>query len=115
MEDENEYLKLPVEERCVHKLWKARVSGYEEALKLFNQFDGDDSNWKKVMFRIEFEKCIFYSRPLALKSKYGIVIWQKWILSSLILSVLGAASSRRVGECFDFLHFFVHLLEDAAR
>ena len=50
MEDENEYLKLPVEERCVHKLWKARVSGYEEALKLFNQFDGDDSNWKKVIF-----------------------------------------------------------------
>ena len=48
MEDENEYLKLPVEDRCVHKLWKARVSGYEEAIKLFNQYDGDDSNWKKV-------------------------------------------------------------------
>ena len=47
MEDENEFLKLPVDERCVHKLWKARVSGYEEAIKLFNQFDGDDPNWKK--------------------------------------------------------------------
>ena len=52
MEDENEYLKLPVEDRCVHKLWKARVSGYEEAIKLFNQYDGDDSNWKKVRRRI---------------------------------------------------------------
>ena len=66
MEDENEYLKLPVEERCVHKLWKARVSGYEEALKLFNQFDGDDSNWKKVIFRLQLRKCIFYSRQLSL-------------------------------------------------
>jgi hypothetical protein len=46
--DEDEYLKLPVEEKCGHKLWKARVSGYEEALKLFNQWDEDDANWKKV-------------------------------------------------------------------
>jgi hypothetical protein len=29
-------------------LWKARVSGYEEATKLFNQWDGDDQNWRKV-------------------------------------------------------------------
>ena len=49
MEDD-EYLKLPVEDRCVHKLWKARVSGYEEAIKLFNQWDGDDANWKKVSY-----------------------------------------------------------------
>ena len=34
-EDEAEYLKLPVEDRCVHKNWKARVSGYEECKKLF--------------------------------------------------------------------------------
>ena len=48
-EDESEYLKLPVEDRCVHKIWKARVSGYEEAVKLFAKWDGDDSNWKKVI------------------------------------------------------------------
>ena len=66
MEDENEYLKLPVEERCVHKLWKARVSGYEEALKLFNQFDGDDSNWKKVIFSVQLKNEFFYFRQLAL-------------------------------------------------
>lgn len=28
-------------------MWKARVSGYEEATKLFNQYDNDDPNWKK--------------------------------------------------------------------
>ena len=66
MEDENEYLKLPVEERCVHKLWKARVSGYEEALKLFNQFDGDDSNWKKVIFWVHLKNVFFYFCQLAL-------------------------------------------------
>ena len=47
-DEDTEYLKLPVDERCVHKIWKARVSGYEEAVKLFGQWDGDDVNWKKV-------------------------------------------------------------------
>ena len=47
-DDETEYLKLPVEDRCVHKIWKARVSGYEETVKLFGRWDGDDNNWKKV-------------------------------------------------------------------
>ena len=53
MEDDAEaYLKLPLEERCVHKLWKARVSGYEEAIKQFPRWDGDDPNWKKVSWNI---------------------------------------------------------------
>ena len=62
MEDD-EYLKLPVEDRCVHKLWKARVSGYEEAVKLFNQWDGEDiANWKKVSFPMHYKSLagIFY-------------------------------------------------------
>lgn len=42
MEDE-EYKKLPVEDRCVHKLWKARVNGYEEVTKLFKQIDDEKS------------------------------------------------------------------------
>lgn len=42
MEDE-EYKKLPLEDRCTHKLWKARVNGYEEATKLFGQLDDDKS------------------------------------------------------------------------
>lgn len=42
MENE-EYKKLPLEERCVHKLWKARVNGYEEVTKLFRQLDDDKS------------------------------------------------------------------------
>ncbi|KAK9876516.1 hypothetical protein WA026_013890 [Henosepilachna vigintioctopunctata] len=42
MEDE-EYKKLPIDERCVHKLWKARVNGYEEVTKLFKQIDDEKS------------------------------------------------------------------------
>ncbi|XP_068623237.1 protein mini spindles [Battus philenor] len=50
MEDENEYKKLPTEEKCVHKLWKARVAGYEEAIKLFNQIDDEKSpDWNKFL------------------------------------------------------------------
>lgn len=50
MEDENEYKKLPTEEKCVHKLWKARVAGYEEAIKLFNQIDDEKSpDWNKYL------------------------------------------------------------------
>ncbi|KAH7979345.1 hypothetical protein HPB49_009121 [Dermacentor silvarum] len=32
---DTEFVKLPVEERCQHKLWKARLSGYEDAINLF--------------------------------------------------------------------------------
>jgi len=46
-EDADAYLKLPIDERCVHKLWKARMSGYEEAIKKFPTWDGDDQNWRK--------------------------------------------------------------------
>ncbi|KOB65502.1 Uncharacterized protein OBRU01_17061 [Operophtera brumata] len=50
MEDENEYKKLPTEDKCVHKLWKARVAGYEEAMKLFNQIDDEKSpEWNKYL------------------------------------------------------------------
>ncbi|CAH2055745.1 unnamed protein product, partial [Iphiclides podalirius] len=50
MEDANEYKKLPTEEKCVHKLWKARVAGYEEAIKLFNTIDDEKSpEWSKYL------------------------------------------------------------------
>lgn len=42
MEDD-EYRKLPPEEKCVHKLWKARLCGYDEVTKLFQQIDDDKS------------------------------------------------------------------------
>lgn len=50
MEEDTEYKKLPIEERCVHKLWKARVDGYEEAAKLFRAIDDEKSpEWNKFL------------------------------------------------------------------
>lgn len=50
MEDDLEFKKLPVDERCVHKLWKARVDGYEEAAKIFRTIDDEKSpEWNKFL------------------------------------------------------------------
>lgn len=43
VEEETEFQKLAVEDRVVHKLWKARVHGYEELTKLFRQIDDEKS------------------------------------------------------------------------
>lgn len=42
MEDD-EWKKLSLEDRCQHKSWKARVSGYEDVTKLFQQIDDEKS------------------------------------------------------------------------
>uniref|UniRef100_A0A182N2B8 transketolase n=1 Tax=Anopheles dirus TaxID=7168 RepID=A0A182N2B8_9DIPT len=50
MEEDTEYKKLPIDERCVHKLWKARVDGYEQAAKLFRTIDDEKSpEWNKYL------------------------------------------------------------------
>lgn len=50
MEEDSEYKKLPTDEKCVHKLWKARVEGYEAAAKLFKQIDDEKSpEWNKYL------------------------------------------------------------------
>uniref|UniRef100_W4VRR1 Putative microtubule-associated protein n=1 Tax=Corethrella appendiculata TaxID=1370023 RepID=W4VRR1_9DIPT len=48
MDEDLEYKKLPVEERCIHKLWKARVDGYDEAAKIFRSINDEKSpEWNK--------------------------------------------------------------------
>ncbi|XP_059619515.1 protein mini spindles isoform X2 [Phlebotomus argentipes] len=50
MEEDTEFKKLPVDERCVHKLWKARVDGYEEATKIFREIvDEKSPEWNKFL------------------------------------------------------------------
>ncbi|CAF3551185.1 unnamed protein product, partial [Rotaria sp. Silwood2] len=41
--DDNEWQKLPCEEKVQHKAWKARMIGYEECAKLFRTQDSDKS------------------------------------------------------------------------
>ncbi|XP_038047612.1 cytoskeleton-associated protein 5-like [Patiria miniata] len=43
MAEDTEYLKLPIDEQCVHKLWKARLHGYEEAAKIFGRVTDEKS------------------------------------------------------------------------
>ncbi|XP_070200256.1 cytoskeleton-associated protein 5-like isoform X2 [Littorina saxatilis] len=43
MGDDSEWMKLPAEEKCGHKVWKARVAGYEEMIKIFNALDNEKS------------------------------------------------------------------------
>ncbi|XP_064423215.1 cytoskeleton-associated protein 5 isoform X2 [Latimeria chalumnae] len=50
MGDDTEWMKLPLEQRSEHKLWKARLNSYEEAVKLFQTID-DEKNpeWSKYL------------------------------------------------------------------
>ena len=59
-DQEEDFSALPLEERFVHKNWKARKSGYEEAAKAFEStpdesdpafrpFLSDSSLWKGVV------------------------------------------------------------------
>lgn len=70
MEDDNEYTNLSVEDQCVHKLWKARVAGYENAAKLFKQIDDDKSpEWNKYLGLIKK----FVSDSNAMAQEKGII------------------------------------------
>ena len=63
-DEDTEYMKLPIDERCVHKLWKARVNGYEEAAKLFRAIDDEKSpEWSKYLGLIK--KFVVDSHALA--------------------------------------------------
>uniref|UniRef100_A0A8C8GYV5 TOG domain-containing protein n=1 Tax=Oncorhynchus tshawytscha TaxID=74940 RepID=A0A8C8GYV5_ONCTS len=47
MGDDSDWMKLPVDQKCEHKVWKARLNGYEEALKLFQRIDDASPEWAK--------------------------------------------------------------------
>ncbi|XP_006865128.1 PREDICTED: cytoskeleton-associated protein 5 isoform X2 [Chrysochloris asiatica] len=50
MGDDSEWIKLPVDQKCEHKLWKARLSGYEEAMKIFQKIKDEKSpEWSKYL------------------------------------------------------------------
>ncbi|XP_077372476.1 cytoskeleton-associated protein 5 isoform X3 [Festucalex cinctus] len=49
MGDDSEWMKLPIDQKCEHKVWKARLNGYEEALQLFNKIDEKSPEWGKYL------------------------------------------------------------------
>ncbi|XP_060086364.1 cytoskeleton-associated protein 5-like [Ylistrum balloti] len=44
MGDDSEWMKLPTEEKCTHKVWRARLTGYEEVTKLFGGITDEKSS-----------------------------------------------------------------------
>ncbi|XP_054632925.1 cytoskeleton-associated protein 5 isoform X1 [Dunckerocampus dactyliophorus] len=50
MGDDSEWMKLPIDQKCEHKVWKARLNGYEDALQLFQRIDDEKSSeWGKFL------------------------------------------------------------------
>ncbi|KAJ8413053.1 hypothetical protein AAFF_G00106350 [Aldrovandia affinis] len=50
MGDDSEWMKLPIDQKCEHKVWKARLNGYEEAVKLFQRIEDEKSpEWGKYL------------------------------------------------------------------
>ncbi|XP_066439476.1 cytoskeleton-associated protein 5-A isoform X2 [Eleutherodactylus coqui] len=50
MADDSEWMKLPIDQKCEHKVWKARLNGYEEAMKLFQKIvDEKSPEWSKYL------------------------------------------------------------------
>ncbi|KAJ8349386.1 hypothetical protein SKAU_G00245160 [Synaphobranchus kaupii] len=50
MGDDSEWMKLPIDQKCEHKVWKARLNGYEEAIKLFQRIQDEKSpEWGKYL------------------------------------------------------------------
>ncbi|XP_030375807.1 protein mini spindles isoform X2 [Scaptodrosophila lebanonensis] len=88
MAEDTEYKKLPVDERCVHKLWKARVDGYEEAAKLFRELDDEKSpEWSKYASLIK--KMVVDSNALA---------QEKGLEAALIFVENSGLAGRTVGD-----------------
>ncbi|XP_034486256.1 protein mini spindles isoform X2 [Drosophila innubila] len=88
MAEDTEYKKLPIEERCVHKLWKARVDGYEEAAKLFRELDDEKSpEWSKYAGLIK--KMVVDSNALA---------QEKGLEAALIFVENSGLAGRTVGD-----------------
>ncbi|XP_035276020.1 cytoskeleton-associated protein 5-like isoform X3 [Anguilla anguilla] len=54
MADDSEWMKLPIDQKCEHKVWKARLNGYEEAVKLFQSIEDEKSpEWSKYLGQIK--------------------------------------------------------------
>ncbi|XP_008189868.1 protein mini spindles isoform X2 [Acyrthosiphon pisum] len=86
-EEDTSYTKLPIEERCVHKLWKARISGYEEAIKLFGQLDEKAPEWNK--FTGIVKKFVIDSNAVA---------QEKGLEATLVFVENSATAGRTVGD-----------------
>lgn len=99
MDEDTTYTKLPVEERCVHKLWKARVDGYEEAAKIFKQIDEENSpEWNKFLGLVK--KFVIDSHAMA---------QEKGLEATLVFVEMCGSAGKTAGEVRMYL--FMNILQ----
>lgn len=124
-EEDTEYKKLPVDERCVHKLWKARVDGYEEAAKIFRAIDDEKSpEWNKFLGLIK--KFVVDSNALAQEKglEAALVFVENCghagktvgeVISGIVLKCLGApkAKTKELGMQIALMYIEIEKHEQA--
>ncbi|XP_034051282.1 cytoskeleton-associated protein 5-like [Thalassophryne amazonica] len=88
MGDDSEWMKLAVDQKCEHKVWKARLAGYGEALNLFQRIDVEKSpEWGKFLSLIKK----FVTEPNAVAQLKGLE-------AALVFIENAHVASRTVGE-----------------
>ncbi|XP_034182971.1 msps cytoskeleton-associated protein 5 isoform X1 [Osmia lignaria lignaria] len=88
MEQDTEYIKLPLEERCVHKLWRARLHGYKECVNTFQCIDDEKSP--------EWNKFLGFIKKFVLDS--NAVAQEKGLEAALAFLENAAVAGKTVGE-----------------
>ncbi|XP_076386663.1 msps cytoskeleton-associated protein 5 isoform X2 [Megachile rotundata] len=88
MEQDTEYVKLPLEERCVHKLWRARLHGYKECVNTFQCIDDEKSP--------EWNKFLGFIKKFVLDS--NAVAQEKGLEAALAFVENAAVAGKTVGE-----------------
>uniref|UniRef100_A0A673H2I9 Cytoskeleton-associated protein 5-like n=1 Tax=Sinocyclocheilus rhinocerous TaxID=307959 RepID=A0A673H2I9_9TELE len=79
MGDDSEWMKLPIDQKCEHKIWKARLNGYEEALKLFQKIEDEKSPEWVVPFLVSGVVGKVFNQPKARAKELGTDICLMYI------------------------------------
>ncbi|XP_052800946.1 cytoskeleton-associated protein 5-A-like isoform X2 [Mya arenaria] len=87
MGDDSEWMKLPTDEKVQHKVWKARLAGYEEAIKLFKSIDDEKSP--------EFSKFAPFVRKFVVDSN---AVAQEKAMEATVVYVEKAAVATKVAH-----------------
>lgn len=98
MNQDKEFGKLPLIERCVHKSWRARLDGYDELMKVFGGIDDAKSpEWKKYLGLIK----LFVVDGHALSHERGLVVALMFVQNAACAGkVVGEVMSGLVQKCF---------------
>ncbi|OWF42942.1 cytoskeleton-associated protein 5-like [Mizuhopecten yessoensis] len=88
MGDDSEWMKLPTEEKCTHKVWRARLTGYEEVTKLFRSITDEKSS--------EFSKYAGLMKKFVIDS--NAVAQEKALDAVLVFIENAAVANKTAGE-----------------